>query len=203
MFEKIYGETLADKVAVQIIDAIAAEDFVSGEYLPSEHQLCHQFEISRTTVRAALMILAQKGYIQTRRGKGSMVLEQRVGNADLNYEQATQARLLLEAGAAAWAAGRLPEEALGDLEAQHKQCAMTVGNQRYEALMQFRMLLVSFCESGVLYQLERELAEICLRAHSPKSEALDRAFEIQQEILRQIKSHDAQAAYFAALAGGI
>lgn len=44
------------------------------EILPSEHELTAQYGTSRETVRKALHMLAQNGYIQKIRGKGSVVL---------------------------------------------------------------------------------------------------------------------------------
>ncbi|MBS0956746.1 trehalose operon repressor [Lactiplantibacillus plantarum] len=48
-----------------------------GSYLPSEHQLCELYGISRETGRKALATLAEDGYIQKIRGKGSIVIEHR------------------------------------------------------------------------------------------------------------------------------
>jgi GntR family trehalose operon transcriptional repressor len=44
------------------------------EILPSENELALQYDTSRETVRKALNLLAQNGYIQKIRGKGSVVL---------------------------------------------------------------------------------------------------------------------------------
>lgn len=43
--------------------------------LPSEHDLADQYDTSRETVRKALNLLSQNGFIQKIRGKGSIVLE--------------------------------------------------------------------------------------------------------------------------------
>lgn len=44
----------------------------SGIYkLPSEHELCVQYHVSRQTVRAALHLLTEEGLIEKRRGSGS------------------------------------------------------------------------------------------------------------------------------------
>ncbi|WP_042684596.1 trehalose operon repressor [Caldalkalibacillus thermarum] len=43
--------------------------------LPSEHELCELYQTSRETVRKALNLLAQQGYIQKIQGKGSIVLD--------------------------------------------------------------------------------------------------------------------------------
>lgn len=54
----------------QIEDGIHPVD----SYLPSENELKVQYETSRETVRKALTLLSQNGYIQKVRGKGSVVL---------------------------------------------------------------------------------------------------------------------------------
>jgi GntR family trehalose operon transcriptional repressor len=65
-FQAIYQE-LAKKMEEKEIQV--------GEKLPSEHELMVQFHTSRETIRKALNLLAQNGYIQKIRGKGSIVLD--------------------------------------------------------------------------------------------------------------------------------
>ncbi|WP_046175197.1 trehalose operon repressor [Domibacillus indicus] len=49
--------------------------FQPGELIPSEHELAGKYETSRETIRKALTLLSQNGYIQKLRGKGSVVLD--------------------------------------------------------------------------------------------------------------------------------
>lgn len=49
--------------------------FQTGEYLPSEHQLCQEHGLTRTTVRHALDELIRDGFIVKEQGKGSRVRE--------------------------------------------------------------------------------------------------------------------------------
>jgi GntR family trehalose operon transcriptional repressor len=49
--------------------------FQPGELIPSENELAMQYETSRETIRKALTLLSQNGYIQKLRGKGSVVLD--------------------------------------------------------------------------------------------------------------------------------
>jgi len=58
----------------QLVMKIEGQDFMAGNKLPSEHELMELFRTSRETVRKALNQLAQNGYIQKVRGKGSIVL---------------------------------------------------------------------------------------------------------------------------------
>lgn len=48
-----------------------------GDYLPSEHELCRSYEITRTTARKALDELLKEGFIEKEHGKGSRVQERR------------------------------------------------------------------------------------------------------------------------------
>lgn len=56
-----------------IVSMIAAEGLVPGDLLPSEHQLCQEFGVSRTVVRQALAQLDNEGLVQRVKGKGTFV----------------------------------------------------------------------------------------------------------------------------------
>jgi DNA-binding GntR family transcriptional regulator len=51
--------------------------YATGDFLPSEHDLCHSYSITRTTARKALDELMREGFIEKQHGKGSMVTERR------------------------------------------------------------------------------------------------------------------------------
>ncbi|SDH41615.1 transcriptional regulator, GntR family [Alteribacillus persepolensis] len=46
-----------------------------GDLLPSEHQLVEEYSTSRETIRKALNLLSEHGYIQKIQGKGSVILD--------------------------------------------------------------------------------------------------------------------------------
>lgn len=48
-------------------------EFIEGDLLPSENDLCRTYGLARPTVRRALISLSYDGYIITRQGKGSIV----------------------------------------------------------------------------------------------------------------------------------
>lgn len=58
-----------------IAEKIRENQIKKNTRLPSEFELMEIYEVSRETVRKALNLLAQNGYIQKIRGKGSIVLE--------------------------------------------------------------------------------------------------------------------------------
>lgn len=55
---------------------IQAGQFQEGQLLPSENELCSQFQTTRTTIRQALNELVRDGYIIRKHGKGSIVKTQ-------------------------------------------------------------------------------------------------------------------------------
>ncbi|MCG8539509.1 MAG: trehalose operon repressor [Clostridia bacterium] len=59
----------------EIVTAIENGKLKSNTKLPSENELMNQYNVSRDTIRKALNLLAQNGYIQKVRGKGSFVLD--------------------------------------------------------------------------------------------------------------------------------
>lgn len=58
-----------------IAKQIEEGEFAPNSLLPSEHELKDLYGTSRETIRKALNLLAQNGYIQKVRGKGSIVIK--------------------------------------------------------------------------------------------------------------------------------
>jgi len=56
-----------------IIDQIKAGEFKSGDIIPAETELCKIYDISRFSVRQAMMELVDEGYLERTRGKGTFV----------------------------------------------------------------------------------------------------------------------------------
>jgi DNA-binding FadR family transcriptional regulator len=62
------------QVASQLIRAIESGQFPVGSRLPPEQQLAPEFGVSRPTIREALSCLQFIGYIEPRRGSGTVVI---------------------------------------------------------------------------------------------------------------------------------
>jgi GntR family transcriptional regulator len=69
------GVPLHRQLFLVLHDEIARGAITPGELLPSEQSLCEQFGVSRITVRRALADLADRGYVERRKGVGSFVRE--------------------------------------------------------------------------------------------------------------------------------
>jgi len=108
-------------VAREIFLAIAGGRFPVGSILPNEHQLAADLGVSRTALREAIKGLASKGMVETRRKRGTQVLERsrwnmldaeviawsrRSGSARVSEELWASLVVTLPALAAAAATGR-------------------------------------------------------------------------------------------------
>ena len=57
----------------QLLQQIQSGALQSGDLLPSETEMCQTYGLSRGTVRQAINMLAEKGYVIKERGKGTCV----------------------------------------------------------------------------------------------------------------------------------
>lgn len=64
-----------NEIFLDLEAAILNQRFISGDLLPSENELVKTYNVSRETIRKALNLLLEKGYIQKVQGKGSIVLD--------------------------------------------------------------------------------------------------------------------------------
>ncbi|WP_304608236.1 trehalose operon repressor [Pontibacillus sp. HMF3514] len=60
----------------ELVEAIKNGEYPAQSTLPSENELTDLYQTSRETIRKALNLLSQNGFIQKVRGKGSVVLDQ-------------------------------------------------------------------------------------------------------------------------------
>jgi GntR family transcriptional regulator len=61
-----------------IIDRISNGSLPAGSRLPSEDSLVQEYAVSRTTIRAAIQSLVQRGLVEIRRGKGTFVTHPKI-----------------------------------------------------------------------------------------------------------------------------
>ena len=107
-------------VAENILELIDSGVFPAGHRLPSERDLAVKFDVSRVSVREALIVLQAHGRVDVKVGSGTYVLDgsslpihglPKVGPFSL-----TEARVLFEAEAAALAAPIITDEIIQELE---------------------------------------------------------------------------------------
>ncbi|MFC3285911.1 FadR/GntR family transcriptional regulator [Litchfieldella rifensis] len=74
-FLRIRSEGKTEEVVRRLIEAMDLGIFSEGDQLPSEADLASQFGVATVTLREALSLLRQQGFVETRRGRsgGSFV----------------------------------------------------------------------------------------------------------------------------------
>ena len=120
---KVYHE-----IVDQIRGLIAAGRIKPGDRLPPERELAELFKASRNSVRDAIRVLEQMGLIESRQGDGTYVrsvsaeelaepLALMLLQSRTQMRELWEVRRVLEPALAEFAAERITEEELGELEA--------------------------------------------------------------------------------------
>ena len=73
-------------LAQALMKDITEDTYPVGSLLPTEHELCKQFGVSRHTVREAIRLLQERGLVTRKRGVGTSV---KASKADARYVQST------------------------------------------------------------------------------------------------------------------
>lgn len=75
MYSPIQSSKVFEQIAEQIEKRILSGELRRGDRLPTERELSDQFHASRTAVREAMKTLAQKGLVDMRPGRGTIVID--------------------------------------------------------------------------------------------------------------------------------
>lgn len=106
--------SIVEKVEKQIDDGV----YVAGSRLPPERLLAEQFDVSRPTIREAIIALEVRGRVEVKTSSGVFVLETEKAqetSTEISAFELTQARALVEGEAAALAASSITKEELDKL----------------------------------------------------------------------------------------
>jgi DNA-binding FadR family transcriptional regulator len=137
-------QRLYRRIADQIARLIRRGEYKPGERLPPERDLARQLEVSRPSVREALIALEVEGYVEVRVGSGVYVTHQRPAArsssalpGDSGPFELIAARRLLESECAALAARqaspvqiRRMRAALTAMERDRRRAVMPLENDR-------------------------------------------------------------------------
>lgn len=120
-FSDDYGR-LYQKVAEQLAEVINSGEFPPGTRLPAERKLAERFQVSRPTIREAIIALELAGCVEVKGGSGVYVTAMSTGPLpsgaeDMGPFEILEARLLFESEAAAVAAKVITDEELLNLKA--------------------------------------------------------------------------------------
>jgi len=201
---------LYEQIARKLAHAIAIGEYEIGDRLPSERELAQTFEVSRPTVREAIIALELDGLVEVRLGSGVYVThrqppEGHEGVKDIGPFELLEARRAIEGEACALAALRIEDaqlEQLSDLIAE-----MRDDNRHQEILKseeadrRFHELIASSTQNSGIIAAVQMLWDA--RTRSPQSHLMDdkgRArglkppIDEHAAILRALKRRDPEAA---------
>lgn len=114
------GSRLYQRVAEQLASIISEGEYPVGSRLPAERKLAERFDVSRPTIREAIIALELAGCVEVRGGSGIYVCDgssKHMLTADLSVGpfDILEARIMVEGEAAELAARRVTDEELKEL----------------------------------------------------------------------------------------
>lgn len=199
--QRLYASVSRDLAA-----RIAAGEFSVGARLPTERVLSQRYEVSRPTIREAIIALEVDGLVQTRMGAGVYVVSDspkggRSAPLDMGPFELLEARRAIEGEACAIAAGRMNADTLVELE--RLLCVMAAGDpvESEEADEQFHLAIARASENSGIATAVDMLFEA--RHRSPQYRLMsDKAHEAgvyprvdeHRLILEALKAQDGRAA---------
>ena len=200
---------LGEQVAELLLAAIRLHEFLPGERLPSERELCARLGVNRTAVREGLRWLEQQRFIEIRRGKygGAFVLHtpaeialERIRGSIPELRQLLEFRALLEPMTAAIAAERIEPQELARLEDLHRREEQELGLTRAQVRaidVEIHEIIAAASRNRYLFQA---VWEIRLRL-APGLDLIGRTLTRRREshsghaqLLAALERHDATAA---------
>lgn len=202
------GRKLYQQVATAVADAIRRGDFKPGQRIPSERELADEYQVSRPTIREAMIALEVIGVVRSRHGSGIFVvdsppLDTPMIGLDIGAFELTEARRLFEAEACALAAVTIDDAQIAQLETligdmQRENEAHVSGEH---ADREFHLTIARATRNSAVADVVESLWDARYRSPLCKH-MLDRARSVgvqprideHQEILAALRARDPKAA---------
>ncbi len=210
-----------DRIIAEIGQQIISGKYVPGSSLPSEAEMCEEFQTSRNIIREVLRALTAKRLVEVKRYRGAFVAARNQWNyLDTDVLQwvlandydprlisaLSEVRNLVEPSIARWAAERATSSELAAIEAalndmnQHHQDF----NAFNEADIRFHEAVLSSVHNPVLQQLNVAISSlqraVFERTYMPDEGNMPRTLSEHQALYDAIRHQNADAAEQAALA---
>lgn len=208
-FKPIENRSLHVQVFNAIKDRIVSGKLACGERLPSEAQLCEEFQVSRNILREAIKSLQSIGLLEVSPGKrGTTVSMPDVRLAQelifthlkmqgVSLRELFEARLAVEAAAARQAAERRTDEdlaALRDCVEDMERCRSL--DRATDLDFKFHDLMVETTKNAVFKVYNMPLLDLqrSIRRETIERKGMERSAQYHRELLDAIASADADRA---------
>ena len=209
------GKPVFKNVLELIIERIERGEFVVGERMPSERDFASMFDVSRGSLREALRVLEQQGFVESTPGGGRVLLRSQSLESELDklhdqlkksaIDNLLEAREMLDDKIVELAALRATEQDLAKIEeAYYNCCNLPVNGSNPAANPHDRLFHLSIAEAAhnsvfeSVYQISMQLL-LEIRKSAIRTEE-DRLDIIQEHtvIFQAIKARDPLMARLAA-----
>lgn len=193
----------------RIVDKVEAlinqGEFSAGSRLPPERELADMFDVSRPTIREAIIALEVRGRVEVKTGSGVYVIEQQetsVKTKEISAFELTQARALIEGEIAALAAQSITDEELAQLK--QTLIAMEKGLYVEQADREFHEIIARATRNKALeyavanlWDLRLNNSQIVADYGSVCKNNNDCVMDEHTAIYNALQTHDASAARIA------
>jgi GntR family transcriptional regulator, hexuronate regulon transcriptional repressor len=169
-------DRLYQDLARSLLEELASGRYAVGARLPAERELASSYNVSRPTVREAIIALEVQGLVEVKVGSGAYV-RRLPGKGDLpgfniTAFELTEARLLFEGEAAALAATQASDEELDEIErlveAIARENLQTDGGENSDRA--FHLAIARATRNTAIFEAIEHLWD--LRASSPEAALL-------------------------------
>lgn len=201
-------------VAQRLLDEVAAGRFVVGTRLPADRELATRYDVSRATVREALLALELIGALEVRHGDGTYVRGPRAATLgieasalDVAPRELIETRRVIEPITASLAATRMDRESLRALARDLDEATELVGEpdqlSRFMTLgLAFHAELAQSCGNALLSGIVAGLVDaeshplwVLVNQHAVSTlEARTQQLDQHRRVLEAVDAGDADAA---------
>jgi DNA-binding FadR family transcriptional regulator len=208
MTDRLNRKSLSDEVASRLQEKISLGQYKAGDKLPIEPELMKLFGVGRSTIREAIRILVNAGFLDVRQGLGTFVksaaannepFDQRLKRARIH--EVDDVRELLELKIAEKAARNRTEKDIRTIEKHlgNRKKAATEGRLEdcVEADIQFHISVAEATKNQILADLYRvisvHLKKGFLRLYKD-TEAFKGSHPLHEKLLKAIVAQNATQA---------
>ena len=207
MPEALSQPRLYQELARKLIDELASGKYEVGSRLPAERELSAEHDVSRPTVREAVIALEVQGLVEVRVGSGAYV-KRLPGKGDIpgfnvTAFELTEARLLFEGEAAALAATQITDTEIETLE----QLVRDIANENQQrggteqADREFHLTIARATRNTAivdtieaLWQLRSTSPESALLHEKARTANIKPVVDEHQAVLEALRNRDPAAA---------
>lgn len=169
-------DRLYQDLARNLLEELASGRYPVGARLPAERELAAHYNVSRPTVREAIIALEVQGLVEVKVGSGAYVRrlpgKEELPGFNITAFELTEARLLFEGEAAALAATQASDEELDEIEALVEAIArenqLTDGAEKSDR--DFHLAIARATRNTAIYEAIEHLWD--LRSASPEAALL-------------------------------